>query len=63
MVRLVYQNNITIPPTINKTQKESLDQIKSIIIPEGKGFLELASEDKEKADFQVAVNEKGEYEI
>jgi hypothetical protein len=63
MIRLVYQDTITIPPTINNTQKESLDQIRNIMIQEGKGFLELASEDKDKADFQIAVNEKREYEI
>jgi hypothetical protein len=59
IVRLVYQDNMTIPSTIkNNIQKKSLDQIKNIIIQEGKDFLELASEDKDKADFQVAVNEK-----
>ena len=43
MVRLVYQGNMNMPSSVKKTQKDALDQIKKIIIPEGKGFLELAS--------------------
>ena len=63
MVRLVYQDNLTTPSTVNITQKEALEQIKKNISTEGNGFLELAAEDKDKAHFQVAVNEKAEYEI
>jgi hypothetical protein len=58
MVRLVYQNEITIPSTIKKSQKEGLEQIKNIIPIESKGFYiptELAAENKDKAHFQVAI--------
>jgi len=41
-----------------------IDKIKNILIEEGKGFLELASENSDKAHYQVAINkEETEYEI
>jgi hypothetical protein len=62
-VRLVYQSDISIPSNINKTQNKALEQIKADISKEGKGFSELAADDKDKAHFQVAVNKEGQYEI
>ena len=56
-LRLVYGSNET----------KALDKIKSAILEKNKKsdkiFLELASEDNDKADFQVAINTKREYEI
>jgi Caspase domain len=60
---VVNQNNMTSPATDNK-HEEALDKVKNIIeSEEGKGFLELATENTDKADYQIAVNEKGQYEI
>jgi hypothetical protein len=61
-IRLVYQNDIKVPPAINKNQEVALEEIAKAIQAE-KGFLELAGEKQDKSHFQVAVNEKGEYEI
>jgi hypothetical protein len=59
-VRLVHQSNLNWDPSIRKHQRDAIEQFKNIIVLES--FLELAAEDKDKADFQIAVNEKGEYE-
>lgn len=65
-VRLVSQyNNKEIP--IAK-QIEALDKIKDVLLKVGKGFLLLVEGnnvkiDNQRPDYQLAVNEKGEYEI
>src|SRR5215207_4747202 len=52
---------------ISQLEKDKLEpklkEFKSILLQEGKGFLEIASENNDKADFQIAFNDKGEYEI
>jgi hypothetical protein len=62
LVRLVYQEDIKIAPSVNKNQKDALELLNKVIQAE-KGFLELAGEKQDKSHFQVAVNQKGEYEI
>ena len=65
-VRLVIQqNNKQIPIT---KQKEALNKIRNILPEIDRGYLELVrddnnTKDNQKPDYQVAVNEKGEYEI
>jgi hypothetical protein len=44
-------------------EKEAICKIKNIISEEGKGLLELAAENTDKAHYQVAINEQAEYEI
>jgi hypothetical protein len=62
LVRLVYRSDIQITPSINQDQKEALKQINKAIQEEN-GLLELAEEKQVKCNFQVAINERGEYEI
>ena len=69
-LRLVYGSNKrkALPSTdLSKTQEQALDKIKSAILNKSKKsdmiFLELASDDDDKADFQLTINKKGEYEI
>jgi len=69
-VRLVsHQNNKQIPI---ENQKEALNKIKDALPKAGKGYLELIEDNNnsigndgnnQKPDYQLAVNEKGEYEI
>jgi hypothetical protein len=63
MVRLICQDEITTSESIKTNYNKALKQIENYITTEGKGFLELAKGDCDKADYQVAVNVKGEYEI
>jgi Caspase domain len=57
LVRLVYQKDIKISPSVNKNQKDALELLNKAIQLE-KGFLELAGEKQDKSHFQVAVNQK-----
>jgi Caspase domain len=64
-VRLVLpreDDDTKIPLSSLKQQKEALNKIRDSIPETGKGFMMLAEDDK-KADYQVAINSKGEYEI
>lgn len=62
LVRLVHQNEIKITPSINQDQKQALKRLNEAIQEEN-CFLELAEEKQDKCHFQVAINERGEYEI
>jgi Caspase domain len=46
----------------SKQQEEASNKIKAAIRETGTGFMMLAEDDK-RADYQVAINNKGEYEI
>jgi Caspase domain len=63
VVRLVYQDDTKISAYVRTNQNDALEQIGNNITNEGKGFLELATENTDKAHYQVSINEKGEYEI
>jgi Caspase domain len=63
IVRLVYQDDTKISADLRTNQNKALEQIEEKITKEDKGFLELAAENTDKAHYQVAINEKGEYEI
>jgi hypothetical protein len=60
LVRVVYQGNTMMRGNIRTNEKDALERIESD--RSGGGFLELAGE-TDKAHYQIAVNEKGEYEI
>ena len=66
-VRLLLDFSQNTENTLNELEKEKmkvkLEDLKTIIVKEGKGFLELALENNDKADFQVNINDKQEYEI
>ena len=57
------QDNDIVPSWFN--QKEAFEKIKLAIPNFGKGFIVLAedNDDKQKIDYQVGVNSKGEFEI
>ena len=69
-IRLVLQQNnkkISI-----SDQKEALNKIRDVLPETGKGYLvlleyddnnKISNKDNQKPDYQVAINEKGEYEI
>ena len=67
-IRLVLQQNnkkISI-----QNQKEAFNKIRDVLPETGKGYLVLlednnniSDKDNQKPDYQVAINEKGEYEI
>ena len=63
MVRLIHQDGITITTSIKTNHKRALQQIQNNMAKEGNGWLELAAEDADKTDYQVAINANGEYEI
>jgi len=66
-VRLVLRHNVKEIPIAK--QIEALDKIKDALPKAGKGYLVLVedkkidNDDNQRPDFQLAVNEKGEYEI
>jgi Caspase domain len=62
MVRLVYQDD-TKTSAPRTDQNKALERIENNITKEDKGLLELAAENTDKAHYQVAINEKREYEI
>ncbi|MUH00922.1 caspase family protein [Scytonema sp. UIC 10036] len=50
-----------LPPELVDKQDEALKAVERFI--EGNGWLKLVSNEQEKADYQVAINRKSEYEI
>ena len=63
-VNLVYPNNSNFDPSIRKDHLKAIEILKNNILENSKeGFLELTTLENNNSDFQVAVNEKNEYEI
>jgi hypothetical protein len=63
-INLVYQTNVDLNTSSKKRYEEAIDFLKEKILENSQeSFLELTTPDSNNADFQVAINEKGEYEI
>jgi caspase domain-containing protein len=63
-INLVYQTNVDLNTSSKKRYEEAIDFLKEKILENSQeSFLELTTPDSNNADFQVAINEKGQYEI
>lgn len=63
-INLVYPTNLDLDASTKKSYEEAIDFLKEKILENlQESFLELTTPDSNNADFQVAINEKGEYEI
>jgi hypothetical protein len=63
-INLVYPTNLDLDASAKKRYEEAIDFLKEKILENlQESFLELTTPDSNNADFQVAINEKGEYEI
>jgi len=63
-INLVYPTNLDLSTSSKKRYEEAIDFLKEKILENSQeSFLELTTLNSNNADFQVAINEKGEYEI
>ncbi|MGH9980327.1 MAG: caspase family protein [Nitrososphaeraceae archaeon] len=63
-INLVYPTNLDLSESFEKRYEEAIDFLKEKILENSQeSFLELTTPNSNYADFQVAINEKGEYEI